>query len=267
MGFLSEVVERVRKELERDPPPERTLLMRTRSAPPPRDFAAALARPGTSIIAEIKRASPSAGRIADTDPGERAAVYERAGAAAVSVLTEPRYFEGSLLDLRAARRRSALPLLRKDFIVHPVQVIEARAESADAVLLIAAALSGGELRNLLDVATDLGMAAVVETHSLDDLEKALAGDAQIVGVNARDLETLEVHPEAALELARRVPSDRLLVVESGISARKQVMEAEEAGADAVLVGEALMRSADPGRTIRRLLGALSVVDGAEGDGP
>ena len=222
--------------------------------PPPLDFEAALRGPGLALIAEVKRSSPSAGEIGEVDPGEQAARYEAGGASAISVLTEPRHFGGSLADLRAVRRHTALPVLRKDFIVHPGQVIEARAEGADAVLLIAAALSELELEGLRTVAEELGMSAVVEAHTPADLERAMGTDARIVGVNARDLESLEVDLDAALALAASVPRDRVVVLESGLRARKDVLRAKRAGAHAVLVGEALMRSGDPAEAIRELLG-------------
>jgi indole-3-glycerol phosphate synthase len=260
MGFLTDIVERVRRDLERDPPDEGHLSLRVRSMPPARDFAAALSGPGVSIVAEVKRASPSAGDIAAAaDPGEQAARYEAGGAAAISVLTEPRHFGGSLLDLRLARRKTTLPILRKDFVVHPGQVLEARAEGADAVLLISASLTLGELRDLRDVAESLGMAALVEAHGEEDLDRALASGARLVGVNARDLETLDVDLDRAVRLASAVPADRLLVLESGMSTRADVARAEEVGARAVLIGEALMRSTDPARTIRKLRGVLAPV--------
>ena len=254
-GFLSGMVERVRRELLDQPLPEGNLLLRTRVAPPAVDFDAALRAPSLALIAEVKRASPSAGAIAEVDAGEQAERYDRAGAAAISVLTEPRHFNGSLADLRSVRRRTALPILRKDFLVHPAQVIESRAEGADAVLLIAAALSSAELAELLAAVEELGMAALVEVHARPDLERALEAGGRIIGVNARDLETLTVDTEGALELAHEVPADRILVIESGIATREQVERAIEAGAHGILVGEALMRSADPARTVRALLGA------------
>jgi indole-3-glycerol phosphate synthase len=266
MGSLSDAVERVRKELERDPPPENTLLLRTRSAPPPLDVAAPLRVPGVSIIAAIKRASPPAGQIGEADVAERVEAYERGGAAVISVFTEPRYFHGSLLDLRVARRRCRLPLLRNDFIVHPVQVLEARAEGADGVVLIVTALTRNELRNLIDVAHDLGMAAVIQGHSPADVEAAVASDADVIAVSGRDPESWEVRGGAALDLAREVPHDRLLALDGAISTRRQVVEAEESGVDAVIVGEALMRSPDPARTIRRLRGALTSLGGAREPG-
>ena len=254
MGFLSEVVERVRRELRDRPPPDRELLARVREGSPSRDFAGSLAGPDVSLIAEIKRSSPSAGAIARADPGEQAERYERGGAAAVSVLTEPRHFGGSGEDLRAARGRTALPILRKDFVVDRAQVIEARAWGADAVLLIAEALSDQELSDLLKCAEEFGMAALVEASGGEGVQRAVATGSRLVGVNARDLETLHVDFTRALSLAQEVPPDRILVVESGISSRDQVMRAGEAGARAVLVGEALMRSGDPEGAIRDLLG-------------
>ncbi len=261
MGFLSDAVERIRKELERDPPREKTLLLRTRSAPPPLDLAAALRAPGVSIIGAIKRASPSAGEIAEVDAGDRVEAYEPGGAAAVSVVTESRYFHGSLLDLRTARRRCTPHLLRNDFIVNPVQVIEAR---ADGVVLIAAALTRNEVRDVIEVAHDLGMAAVLEAHSPADLEAAVTSDADVIEVSARDPESWEVNTEAALDLVGRMPQGRLVALEGAISTRRQVVEAGESGVEAVIVGEALMRSPDPTRTIRRLRGALTSVEGPGG---
>jgi indole-3-glycerol phosphate synthase len=254
LGFLSEMIERVRRDLQDRPLAEGSLLLRTRVASPAMDFEETVRALELSLIAEVKRASPSAGDIADVDAGGQAAVYERAGAAAVSVLTEPRHFNGSLADLRSARRHTSLPILRKDFLVHPGQIIESRAEGADAVLLIAAALSASELAELLSTAQELGMSALVEVHSPADLDAAVDAGARVVGVNARDLETLEVDTEAALELARSVPRDMALVIESGLRTRQQVERAQAAGADAILVGEALMRSGDPAAAVRELLG-------------
>jgi len=255
MGFLSELVERIRADLERSPLDESTLLARAMSAPPARDFLGALRNAEVpAVIGEVKRSSPSAGWIRDADPGEHALAYEQAGATAISVLTEPRHFDASLLDLQAARREVSLPVLRKDFLVHPSQVIEARAAGADAVLLIAACVTEPELKALLAVASELGMAALVEAHGQDDLERALHTDADLVGVNARDLETLEVDLDRALRLLRRVPDDRIAIAESGISTHAHVERAVAAGAKGVLVGESLMRADDPGAKLRELRG-------------
>jgi indole-3-glycerol phosphate synthase len=257
MGFLSDVVADVRRDLERRPLDESRLMARAMSMPPARDFAGALRAGSPGIIAEVKRSSPSAGLIADVDPGELAAAYEAGGASAISVLTEGRHFGGSLADLWASRMRTSLPVLRKDFLVHPAQLIEARAAGADAVLLIAACLSAHELAALLGTSKDLGMGTLVETHSNGDLDMALASGAEVVGVNARDLETLEVELARALEQLSRIPLDRIAVMESAIAERAQVVAAVEAGASAILVGEALMRAPDPVAKLQELLGGSS----------
>jgi indole-3-glycerol phosphate synthase len=254
MGFLTEIVSRVRKDLDQRPLAEGSLLLRTRALPAAADFEAALRSPGISLIAEVKRESPSAGTISEVEPADQAARYESGGAAAVSVLTEPKHFGGSVADLRSVRLRTGLPLLRKDFIVHPSQVIQSRAEGADAVLLISAALTQSELEELRTIAQELGMAALVESHGREDLRRAVDSGAPIIGVNARDMETLDVDRERALGLAAEVPADRVLVLESGFRSRDDVLRAEEAGAHAVLVGEALMRAPDPEAAVRELLG-------------
>jgi indole-3-glycerol phosphate synthase len=261
VGFLTEAVDRVRRDLERRPIREGTLLLQTRSLPAPIDLDVALRAPGIGVIAEVKRASPSAGALAPDEepwePGARAAGYQAGGAAAVSVLTEPRHFGGTLRDLRDVRRRTTLPILRKDFIVHPAQVLEARAEGADAVLLIAAALTVTEIRELRVVAEDLGMSALVEVHEPDDLDRAMEAGSSVIGVNARDLETLQVDLRRAVELLAVVPAEVIRVLESGVSGREDVLRAEAAGADAVLVGETLMRASDPVAKLEELLGRRS----------
>jgi indole-3-glycerol phosphate synthase len=255
MGFLTDLLDDLRRRLEHDPLDEPGLLALAMHLPPPRPFEDALRSAPPGLIAEYKRSSPSAGAIAEPDVASQARAYEEGGAAAISVLTEPTRFDGALADLRAVRLAVGLPVLRKDFLVHPAQVIESRAAGADAVLLIAAALSELELKGMLAVAADLGLDALVETHSEEDLAKALATDAPIVGVNARDLETLEVDVDRALAVLSDVPSDRLAVLESGVSTREDVERAIDARAGAVLVGETLMRSPDPAATIRSLRGA------------
>ena len=255
MGFLTDLLDDLRRRLERDPLDESGFLALAMHLPPPRPFEDALRSAPPALIAEYKRSSPSAGAIAEPDVASQARAYEEGGAAAISVLTEPTRFDGALADLRAVRLAVGLPVLRKDFLVHPAQVIESRAAGADAVLLIAAALSELELKAMLAVAADLDLDALVETHSEEDLAKALATDAPVIGVNARDLETLEVDVERALAMLPDVPSDRLAVLESGVAAREDVERAIDARAGAVLVGETLMRSADPAATIRSLRGA------------
>jgi indole-3-glycerol phosphate synthase len=254
MGFLTDLAADVRRGLRERPLDDSALLSRAMSMPPARDFAGALRARTPAVIAEVKRASPSAGTIADADPAMQARVYESAGAAAVSVLTEPRHFYGSLADLRAVHRAVEVPVLRKDFLLHPSQVIESRAAGADAVLLISSCLSPDELTAMLGAAADLGIGVIVEAHGEDDLERALASGAPIVGVNARDLETLDVDRDRARRLLRQIPPDRVAVLESGVASRADVEAAVQAGAAAVLVGEALMRAHDPGATLRELLG-------------
>lgn len=255
MGFLSRYTTELRERLEEQPLDAGDLEARLTRGRPPQDMAAALTRSPPAVIAEVKRASPSAGAIAASgDPAVQARAYAAGGASAVSVLTEPAHFGGSLADLDAVRAAVELPVLRKDFVVHPSQVLEARAHGADAVLLIAACLGDDELASLLAASRDLGMEPLVETHDDEDLARTLATDARIVGVNARDLESLEVDLADALNRLRRVPVDRVSVLESGIGARSDVEAALKAGASAVLVGEALMRSADPAGAIRELRG-------------
>lgn len=255
MGFLTDVLDRLRRDLEEHPLDDIALMARVSAMPPAKDLEAALrAAEPPALIAEVKRASPSAGVIAeDVNPSVLARGYQAGGAAAVSVLTEPRHFQGSLADLQAVRSSVSIPVLRKDFLIHPAQVIEARASGADAVLLIVAALTDAQLGALLEAARDVGLAALVETHSDEDLDRAIQSDARIIGVNARDLETLDVDVKGALARIGRVPDDRISVLESGISTRANVDAALEAGASAILVGEALMRAEDPARAVRKLL--------------
>jgi indole-3-glycerol phosphate synthase len=255
LGFLSRLVEDLRRDLLERPLPEGSLRARLVTAPQPRDFAGALGRDRLGVIAEVKRSSPSAGHIAEVDAGEQAARYAAAGASAISVLTEPRHFNGSLADLRLVRRVTDVPVLRKDFVIHPAQVVESRVEGADAVLLITSAVSDLELRDLLEVAEDVGLGALVEVHTEDDLQRAVEAGARMIGINARDLETLEVNLERALRLLARVPADRVRVLESGISTPEHARAAAAAGADAILVGEALMRAEDPASLLTELAGA------------
>jgi indole-3-glycerol phosphate synthase len=258
MGFLSDHVASVRHRLAAEPLQHASLEAAAAAAPPVRDIAAALsaamAADGVALIGEVKRASPSAGDISrGADPRAQAAAYDRAGAAAISVLTEADHFGGSLRDLRAIRSDVDRPLLRKDFLVERDQVLEARAAGADTVLLISAVLEDEELRAMLAEARRLGMEPLVETHSDADLDRVLATDARIVGVNARDLETLDVDLPAALRRLTRIDGHRLAVCESGIRTNEDVRAAVDAGASAILVGEALMRAADPARTVHELI--------------
>jgi indole-3-glycerol phosphate synthase len=225
-----------------------------------RPFAAALRQPGVRVIAEFKRRSPSGGQIRpDATPTEVASLYADGGAAALSVLTDAKYFGGSDADLIEARSACALPVLRKDFVVDEHQVREARALGADAVLLIVRALSDADLRAFLRLSRELGMDALVETHSASEVERALDAGAHIIGVNNRDLDTLTTDVTLAPRLRRMVPSDRLFVAESGISTPDQIRTLADAGVDAVLIGESLLRSPDPGARLRELVAAGSSV--------
>jgi indole-3-glycerol phosphate synthase len=220
----------------------------------PGRFGKALSRPGLALIAEFKRRSPSSGEIR---PGASVAdvvgAYGRGGAAALSVLTDERSFGGSLDDLREARGASGLPILRKDFVVDPYQLHEAAVSGADAVLLIVAALDDESLRALHQEASALGLDCLVEVHDEVELERALALDADPIGINNRDLTDLSVDVETAARLLAEMPDGKTVVAESGYECRDQLDELERRGAAAVLVGEALMRAADPEAAVRGLL--------------
>lgn len=217
-------------------------------------FAAALRQSGVRIIAECKRRSPSKGILRTAyDPASIAAGYERAGAAAISVLTEPSFFDGSLGDLQAVRRVVGLPLLRKDFIVSDFQIAEARAAGADAVLLIVAALDDGLLERLLGKAAEHGVAALVEAHTVEEAKAASGAGATIVGVNSRDLRTLEVNPAVFDAVASVLPSNVLAVAESGISRASELASLKRTGYAAFLIGERFMASPDPGEALRTFL--------------
>jgi indole-3-glycerol phosphate synthase/phosphoribosylanthranilate isomerase len=235
------------------------------SAPPPRDLSGALRRPGVSLIAEVKRASPSKGSLRpDLDPAALAAVYQEGGASAISVLTDERYFQGSLADLRAVRKAAGLPVLRKDFVIDAYQLWEARAAGADAVLLIVAALDDSELAALYAGARKLGMSALVEVHDAREVERALQISPRILGVNNRDLHTFKVDLETTARLRARIPPEVTLVAESGVHTRADVQRLAEIGADAALVGESLVRAPDPAAKIRELLGQTVPVPGHSG---
>ena len=217
-----------------------------------RPFNEALARPGLSLIAEFKRRSPSAGAIAEAEVADVCAAYERGGAAALSVLTDERHFGGSLDDLRAARAASSLPILRKDFIVDTYQLYEAAVNGADAVLLIVAALGDDALRLLSEEARMLDLDCLVEVHDERELERALELDADVLGINNRNLDDLSVDLQTTAELITDVPAGKTVVSESGYDRHEQLIELERIGCDAVLIGEALMRSGDPEAAVREL---------------
>ena len=223
------------------------------SQPEGRPFAEALARPGTSLIAEHKRRSPSAGTIREgLSCADVVSAYERGGAAALSVLTEEAHFGGSLADLREARAASELPLLRKDFTIDPYQLYEAKAAGADAVLLVVGAMSQDELAALFREAHALDLDAIVEIHDEEELDAALEVDADVLGINNRNLEDFSVDIQRTFDLLHDVPAGKVVVSESGIQTRDQIDELEQVGVDAVLIGEALMRAPDPEEAVREL---------------
>src|ERR1700688_17800 len=237
--------------------PETVLRFGVKQAQPVRDFAAALGRDALNVIAELKKASPSRGLIrADFDPVALAKTFEAAGAAALSVLTEEEFFQGDLKYMRDARAAVGVPVLRKDFIIDSWQVWEARATNADSFLLIVAGLSDSLLAELLLLGRELGMEALVEVHTREELTRALSAGARIIGVNNRDLRTLEVRIETSMELIAAIPDECVAVCESGLRTHEDLVRFREAGFDAFLIGEHLMAQLDPAAALRELLGAL-----------
>jgi indole-3-glycerol phosphate synthase len=255
---LDDIVTAHRKAAAADDRDLDALATAAASAPPPRPFRQALARSGLSLIAEIKRRSPSAGDLApDLVPSQLAGRYEGGGAAALSVLTDRQFFGGSPADLQEARAACDLPVLRKDFTVCDADIYDARLMGADAVLLIVAALSGDELKRFLSLAGDLGLAALVEVHTEAELDRALAAGADLVGVNQRDLHTFQVDRDRARRLAEQMPTGIVKVAESGVRSNADVAQLAAGGYDAVLIGETLVRAADPAAALRDLLSAAA----------
>jgi indole-3-glycerol phosphate synthase len=223
--------------------------------PPVRDFRGTIGNSDCSIIAEVKRSSPSKGRIREEfDPVQIAAVYQENGARAISVLTDEQFFEGKGHYLSEIKKAVGLPLLRKDFIIDPYQIYEARLLGGDALLLIASLLEEGQLREYIQVAETLGLAPLVEVHSKAELTKALTAGADIIGINNRDLTTFSTDIGTTLELAPFIPSDRTIVTESGIATRGDIERLMNAGVHCFLIGETLMRAEDVGGKLRELLG-------------
>ncbi len=262
MTVLDSILAGVREDLARrqDTTPAGAVAERAAAAPGPLDAVAALTAPGVSLIAEVKRRSPSKGDLAEiADPAGLASAYAEGGAAAISVLTEQRRFGGSLADLDSVRASVSVPLLRKDFVVDEYQVVEARAHGADLVLLIVAALSDERLTALLASIRDLGMTALVEVHDEGELRRALAAGADLVGVNARNLKTLEVDTAVVARLLPLIPNGVVKIAESGVRGPEDVRRYAAAGADAVLVGEALVTGADPAGSAAALVAAGAVV--------
>ncbi|AAC07616.1 indole-3-glycerol phosphate synthase TrpC [Aquifex aeolicus] len=256
MGFLEEV--RSYKESQIDTSPEylRKLEELIEERKEFYDFEKALTSCGTKIIAEVKKASPSEGNIKEVNPEEQAKLYEKAGAIAISVLTDEKYFKGSLEDLRNVRESVKLPLLRKDFTVHKVQILEAKAYGADIVLLIVRMLSDKELKELLDFSEELGLSPLVEVFTLDEAKRALDAGAKIIGINNRDLETFKVDINKTKELAPKIKDlgAKFVISESGISKREEILELMNYQVDGFLIGTSLMKSENPYRKLKELLG-------------
>ncbi|GAB3069879.1 indole-3-glycerol phosphate synthase TrpC [Intrasporangium mesophilum] len=266
---LDGIISGVREDLERRraSTPISELERRLTYAAPALDPVPSLrAAPGVAVIAEVKRSSPSKGALADIpEPGRLAGSYAAGGASAVSVLTEERRFGGSLADLDQVRDSVRVPLLRKDFMVDAYQVTEARAHGADLILLIVAALDDTLMADLHDQARELGMTALVEVHDAAELDRALAVRPALVGINARNLKTLEVDPRVVTDLLPHVPGDVVAVAESGVTGPADVAAYVRAGAGAVLVGEALVRDGAPERAVRAFIEAAIAVRGERQD--
>jgi indole-3-glycerol phosphate synthase len=256
--ILDKIVAHKRQEIAQAKALRSEAALRTElpSAPPVRDFFAALAQDGPiKLIAEVKKASPSKGVIrADFDPVAIARAYETAGATCLSVLTDEHFFQGSLDYLRQIRQVVSLPLLRKDFVLDTYQLVEARLAGADAVLLIAECLDDCNLRKLHNEALELGLTPLVEFYDEENLDRVLSAGATLIGVNNRDLRTFEVDLGRTIRLREKVPLDAVFVGESGIYTREDTLRLQSAGVDAMLVGESLMREADIAAAVRRLLG-------------
>ncbi|MBT8405249.1 MAG: indole-3-glycerol phosphate synthase TrpC [Gemmatimonadetes bacterium] len=255
--ILTRIVATKRREIEAMSRRAAEFRGRARDAAPARDFAGALGgHPRVRVIAEVKRRSPGAGPIRpDLDPGALAAVYERAGAAALSVLTDADYFGGDLSDLRVARGAVGLPALRKDFTLARVQIDEARAAGADAILLIVRILDDALLADLHGYANERGLAALVEVHDAAELERAIAVGARVVGINNRDLSNFRTDLAVTESLLTRLPADTVVVSESGIRVGSDVERLGAAGVDAILVGESILRAPDPGAKVAELASA------------
>jgi len=252
-GILARIVSHKRAELAEASRNRAEIERRAAHRKPGRDFRAALRQDPPAVIAEIKKASPSKGVLAEKfDPVSIARAYAHGGAAALSVLTDREFFRGSIADLEAARAVCKIPVLRKDFTIDEFHVMEAAAHGADAILLIAAILEPAEMRRFRELAAQFGMAALVEVHDSDELDAALDSGAEIVGVNNRNLHTFEVTLETSLRLIGKIPANVIKVSESGIHSSEDVQRLASAGYDAFLVGEHLMKSEDPAAALRAL---------------
>jgi indole-3-glycerol phosphate synthase len=255
MTVLDSIIAGVREDLALRRRPLGELREKLESAPPVIDAHPGLRGDVINVIAEVKRSSPSKGSLAViSNPAHLAEQYQEGGASVISVLTEERRFGGSLADLESVRSAVSLPILRKDFMIDEYQFYEARAYGADVVLLIVAALSARQLNDYFEMATELGMASLVEVHTHDELERAMEINPRIIGINSRNLKTLEVDQKAFAELLPEIPAEIIKIAESGISERAEVELARSFGADAILVGEALVRAGDPISALHTLRG-------------
>ena len=255
--ILQKIVDNRREEVARQKEflPLGELRQMLADRPPTRDFEGAIRNRECAVIAEVKRSSPSKGRIReDFDPVGIAGIYEDNGASAISILTERKFFEGRAAYIPQIGRVVGLPLLRKDFVIDAYQIIETRVLGADALLLIARILEQGQLQEFLGLASELGLAALVEVHDEADMEKAVSSGARIVGINNRDLATFRTDLAVSIGLVRRIPKAVTVVSESGINSRGDIEKLMEAGIHAFLVGESLMREKDIGKKLRELLG-------------
>ena len=255
MSVLDSIIEGVKEDLEARKLSKAQIREAVEIAPPARADLSPFHNSPLSVIAEVKRSSPSKGSLAPIeDPALLASRYEKGGATAISVLTERRRFGGSLADLDSVRRAVDIPILRKDFMIDEYQFFEARAHGADFVLLIVAALSTNQISDYLALTQELGMHAIVEVHTRAELEVALDNPCEFIGVNSRNLKTLDVNSIAFKELLPEIPTDIIRIAESGISTRADVEFAADCGANAILVGEALVRAGDPEFAVQHLLG-------------
>jgi indole-3-glycerol phosphate synthase len=255
MSVLDSIIEGVREDLAARRLPLSQIHEEMENAAKPLDAYAFLSKSELNVIAEVKRSSPSKGALAPiTDPAALAEQYQEAGASAVSVLTERRRFAGSLEDLDAVRARVTIPVLRKDFMIDEYQFLEARAHAADIVLLIVAALSRSQLKDFYDLSCELGMASLIEVHTAQELESAMEISPRMIGINSRNLKTLDVDTRAFTDLIPQIPVEIIRVAESGISTRSDVQAAQSSGASVILVGEALVKSGDPISAMQELLG-------------
>jgi len=256
LTILDEILEAKRAEIAAAKSNRPDTEAKAHAAPPPRDFVGALRAKKPAVIAEIKRASPSRGLLrAEFDPAAIARSYQKGGAACISVLTDTQFFQGSAEHLKAARAACDLPVLRKDFVIDAYQVHESRAMGADCILLIAACLSAQQMAELESLAHGLHMAVLVEVHDGAELDLALRLKTPLIGVNNRNLKTFETRLETTLDLLPRVPTDRLVIAESGILSRADVARLQTGGVAAFLVGEAFMRAPDPGQALAELFGS------------